>query len=116
MRGLATDADPRPVAAVVLAAGAATRFGAPKQGLLLAEVLGRLRESGEIGEIVVVAGAYELEADARIVHCAEWELGPGASLRCGLRRSRGHARRGRDPRRWARPLAAGDRSGRRRLA
>jgi nicotine blue oxidoreductase len=85
MRGLAGDAEPRPVAAVVLAAGAATRFGGPKQALLLAEVLGRLRKSAEIGDIVVVAGAYELETDARLVSCADWELGPGASLRCGLR-------------------------------
>jgi nicotine blue oxidoreductase len=73
------------VAAVVLAAGAATRFGAPKQALLLDEVLDRVRQSGEIGEIVVVAGAYELETDARVVRCDDWELGPGASLRCGLR-------------------------------
>jgi nicotine blue oxidoreductase len=84
MDGLTADAEPRPVAAVVLAAGAATRFGAPKQGLLLDEVLGRLRASAEIGEIVVVAGAYELETDARLVRCPDWELGPGASLRCGL--------------------------------
>jgi len=35
--------------------------------------------------VVVVAGAYELEADALVVHCPEWELGGGASLRCGLR-------------------------------
>jgi len=32
-----------------------------------------------------VAGAYPLELDgARVVTCADWELGPGASLRCGL--------------------------------
>ena len=34
------------IAAVVLAAGAASRFGAPKQRLLLPEVLRRLREIG----------------------------------------------------------------------
>jgi CTP:molybdopterin cytidylyltransferase MocA len=74
-----------PVGAVVLAAGAATRFGAPKQGLLLAEVLSRVRASEPVGEVVVVTGAHELEADARVVHCPDWELGGGASLRCGLR-------------------------------
>ena len=47
-------------------------------------MLERVRESAEVGEIVVVAGAYELVAGARIVHCPEWERGPGASLRCGL--------------------------------
>ena len=85
MGGLTADAEPLPVAAVVLAAGAATRFGAPKQALLLDEVLGRLRASTEIGAIVVVVGAHELETDARLVSCPDWELGPGASLRCGLR-------------------------------
>jgi nicotine blue oxidoreductase len=84
MRDLAGDADPGSVAAVVLAAGAATRFGAPKQALLLDEVLARLGQSGEIGEIVVVVGAYELEANARLIRCDDWALGPGASLRCGL--------------------------------
>jgi CTP:molybdopterin cytidylyltransferase MocA len=74
-----------PVAAFVLAAGAATRFGAPKQALLLAEVLERVRASAEVDEIVVVAGAHELETHARVVLCPEWELGGGASLRCGLR-------------------------------
>jgi CTP:molybdopterin cytidylyltransferase MocA len=73
-----------PVAAVVLAAGAATRFGAPKQALLLAEVLGRVRSSTELGEIVVVTGAYELETDAHVVPCPGWERGGGASLRCGF--------------------------------
>jgi CTP:molybdopterin cytidylyltransferase MocA len=67
----------------VLAAGASTRFGSPKQRLLLAPVLRRLRESG-VDEVVVVLGAHELETDARTVRCPEWERGPGASLRCGL--------------------------------
>lgn len=71
------------VAAVVLAAGAARRFGAPKQRLLLPLVLERVRASG-VDEIVVVAGAHSLETDARVVDCGEWERGPGASLRCGL--------------------------------
>jgi CTP:molybdopterin cytidylyltransferase MocA len=79
-----TDRERSPVAAVVLAAGAATRFGSPKQDLLLDEVLGRARQSREIDEIVVVAGAYDVGARERVVGCAEWELGPGASLRCGL--------------------------------
>jgi nicotine blue oxidoreductase len=71
------------IGAVVLAAGAATRFGAPKQRLLVEEVLERVRAAG-IDEVVVVAGAHELEATAPIVPCADWKLGPGASLRCGL--------------------------------
>lgn len=73
------------VAAVVLAAGEATRFGAPKQRLLLPSVLDRLAGS-PVDEVVVVAGAYLLEAAdaARVVRCAEWARGPGASLRCGL--------------------------------
>jgi nicotine blue oxidoreductase len=71
------------IGAVVLAAGAATRFGSPKQRLLLEEVLGRVRAGG-IADVVVVAGAYELEASAVVAHCSDWERGPGASLRCGL--------------------------------
>jgi CTP:molybdopterin cytidylyltransferase MocA len=72
------------VGAVVLAAGAATRFGSPKQQLLLPRVLERLREA-HIDEVVVVAGAYPLTLDGvRVVECDDWELGPGASLRCGV--------------------------------
>jgi nicotine blue oxidoreductase len=71
------------IGAVVLAAGASTRFGAPKQRLLLGEVLDRVRRSS-VDEVVVVAGAYALETDARVVECPEWERGGGASLRCGL--------------------------------
>jgi CTP:molybdopterin cytidylyltransferase MocA len=77
------------IGAVVLAAGAATRFGAPKQQLLLGEVLASLR-AAPIDEIVIVEGAYDLlpcvsETQGNtLVHCGEWERGPGASLRCGL--------------------------------
>ena len=72
------------IAAVVLAAGASTRFGSPKQAVLLEPVLERVRRSSAVTEIVVVLGAHKLEASERSVHCPDWELGPGASLRCGL--------------------------------
>jgi CTP:molybdopterin cytidylyltransferase MocA len=72
------------VGAVVLAAGAASRFGSPKQRLLLAPVLARVRDASTIDDIVVVVGAHDVETDARTVRCADWERGPGASLRCGL--------------------------------
>lgn len=71
------------VAAVVLAAGASTRFGSPKQRILLEPVLERVRASA-VDDTVVVLGAYEVETDARVVRCPDWERGPGASLRCGL--------------------------------
>jgi CTP:molybdopterin cytidylyltransferase MocA len=69
--------------AVVLAAGASSRYGAspPKQVELLPAVLEALRASS-VDEVVVVSGAHPLPVES--VHCAEWELGPGASLRCGL--------------------------------
>jgi nicotine blue oxidoreductase len=69
------------IAAVVLAAGAATRYGRPKQREFLPAVLAAL----EGIETVVVQGAYELEAPAaRVVDCPRWADGPGVSLRCGL--------------------------------
>jgi nicotine blue oxidoreductase len=68
----------------VLAAGAATRYGSPKQRLFLPAVLDALRRSS-VDDVVVVTGAHEVETDARAVHCADWSRGPGASLRCGLR-------------------------------
>jgi CTP:molybdopterin cytidylyltransferase MocA len=76
-------------AAIVLAAGEASRFGSPKQHLLLPRVLDRLR--GSVDEVVVVQGAHELTLPSdtpspgvRVVPCAGWMDGPGASLRCGL--------------------------------
>jgi CTP:molybdopterin cytidylyltransferase MocA len=79
-------------AAIVLAAGEATRFGAPKQRLLLPMVLERLSQTS-VDEIIVVEGAYRLELPSykllqgipvRSVRCPQWRRGPGASLRCGL--------------------------------
>jgi CTP:molybdopterin cytidylyltransferase MocA len=69
--------------AVVLAAGASSRYGTapPKQVELLPAVLDAVRRSSVDG-VVVVSGAHSLDIDS--VHCADWERGPGASLRCGL--------------------------------
>jgi len=71
------------VCAVVLAAGASSRYGTepPKQVALLPHVLTALHESS-VDEIVVVSGAHALPVES--VHCPDWEHGPGASLRCGL--------------------------------
>ena len=73
------------VGVVVLGAGSASRFGSPKQVLLLPRVLERVRAARAADEIVVVAGAHALpDVGEAVVECAEWERGPGASLRCGL--------------------------------
>jgi CTP:molybdopterin cytidylyltransferase MocA len=74
------------VAAVVLAAGASSRYGVdpPKQQILLPRVLDALSQTA-VDEVVVVVGAHPVEAPgARVVRCSDWERGPGASLRCGL--------------------------------
>jgi CTP:molybdopterin cytidylyltransferase MocA len=72
------------ISAVVLAAGASTRFGSPKQAILLEPVLERVRGSAAVDDIVVVLGAHDVETRERAVPCPDWERGPGASLRCGL--------------------------------
>lgn len=80
------------IAAVVLAAGAASRYGSPKQRVYLPSVLARLAETS-IRDVVVVEGAHSLEGvtlgAVRVVRCPDWERGPGASLRCGLAALRG---------------------------
>lgn len=69
--------------AIVLAAGASSRYGdsPPKQTVFLPLVLAALRETSVDG-VVIVSGAHELDVDS--IRCPEWERGPGASLRCGL--------------------------------
>jgi nicotine blue oxidoreductase len=71
------------VYAVVLAAGASSRYGTepPKQVELLPQVLAALAQSA-VDDVVVVSGAHALPVAS--VRCPDWELGPGASLRCGL--------------------------------
>jgi nicotine blue oxidoreductase len=79
------------ISAVVLAAGESTRFGVPKQSLLLPFVLRSLAETS-VDEVVVVVGAHELELPpagagripVRTVRSSDWRAGPGASLRSGL--------------------------------
>lgn len=74
----------RDVAAVVLAAGEASRFGAPKQRLLLPSVLDALQQT-PISDIVVVQGAYPLSVEGpRVATAHDWDRGPGVSLRTGL--------------------------------
>jgi CTP:molybdopterin cytidylyltransferase MocA len=71
------------IGAVVLAAGASSRYGTepPKQVEFLPRVLEALRKSA-VDKVVVVSGAHALPVES--VRCAEWDRGPGASLRCGL--------------------------------
>jgi nicotine blue oxidoreductase len=72
--------------AVVLAAGASSRYGTspPKQQELLPHVLAAVRRAASLDGVLVVAGAHPIEVDADVVQCPDWERGPGASLRCGL--------------------------------
>lgn len=80
----------------MLAAGAATRFGAPKQladldGMPLLEHVLRTMTAAPVGRVVVVLGAGADEVamavdlhGAEPVVCARWEEGQSASLACGL--------------------------------
>ena len=72
------------ISAVILAAGASTRFGSPKQAVLLEPIVQRVRGSAGVDDVLVVLGAHEVETSARFVRCPDWKRGPGASLRCGL--------------------------------
>jgi CTP:molybdopterin cytidylyltransferase MocA len=85
-----------PVAAVVLAAGASSRLGQPKQlvrlaGETLLERAVRVAGKAGCGPVVVVLGASaeKIQAecslgDARIVVNKDWAEGMGSSIRAGV--------------------------------
>jgi CTP:molybdopterin cytidylyltransferase MocA len=84
------------IGGLVLAAGAATRFGAPKQladldGVPLLEHALRTMTAAPVGRVVVVLGSGADEVAAGVdlhgadpVVCGRWEEGQSASLACGL--------------------------------
>jgi CTP:molybdopterin cytidylyltransferase MocA len=80
---------PWSVAAVVLAAGAGTRYGMPKvlagHGEWLRIAVATLRDGG-CGDIVVVLGAavVDVPEPARAVVAEDWADGLAASLRAGI--------------------------------
>jgi CTP:molybdopterin cytidylyltransferase MocA len=84
------------IGGLVLAAGAATRFGAPKQlaeldGRPLLEHSLRTMTATPVGRVVVVLGSGADEVMASVdlhgadpIVCSRWEEGQSASLACGL--------------------------------
>ena len=84
------------IAGLVLAAGASTRFGAPKQlalldGRPLLEHAVSAMTAAPLDEVVVVLGARAKEVRAavdlgaaRVVEADDWASGQSASLRAGL--------------------------------
>jgi len=84
------------IGGLVLAAGAGTRFGAPKQlaeldGMPMLEHSLRAMRAAPVGRVVVVLGSGAEEIVARVnlhgaepVVCARWQEGQSASLACGL--------------------------------
>jgi molybdenum cofactor cytidylyltransferase len=85
------------IGGVVLAAGAASRFGSPKQlaeldGVpLLQHAVDAMLAVPAVDPVVVVLGAEASRVrdavdfgDARVVECADWQEGMAASLRCGV--------------------------------
>jgi CTP:molybdopterin cytidylyltransferase MocA len=84
------------IGGLVLAAGAATRFGAPKQlaeldGLPLLEHSLRTMTAAPVGRVVVVLGSGAEDVIASVdlhgadpIVCSRWEEGQSASLACGL--------------------------------
>lgn len=84
-------------AAVVLAAGASTRFGSPKQlarlgGETLLERAVRVAREAGCSPVVVVLGASAAQiraecllGDAHVVVNDDWATGMGGSIACGVR-------------------------------
>jgi molybdenum cofactor cytidylyltransferase len=86
----------RPTAGIVLAAGAAQRFGRLKQllswqGETLVRRAARTAVEAGLDPVVVVTGAHAPEVEAELVglrvvinRCSEWQSGQSASIKAGL--------------------------------
>ena len=84
------------IGGLVLAAGAATRFGAQKQlaeldGVPMLEHSLRTMSAARVGRVVVVLGSGADEIVSKVnlhgadpIVCARWDEGQSASLACGL--------------------------------
>jgi molybdenum cofactor cytidylyltransferase len=85
------------IAGLVLAAGGASRFGAPKQlaeleGVpLLQHAVDAMLAVPALDRVVVVLGSYAEEVGAAVrfasaepIVCPDWAAGMAASLRCGI--------------------------------
>jgi molybdenum cofactor cytidylyltransferase len=87
----------RPAAGIILAAGASSRLGQPKQlldwhGEPLVRRAARTALEGGLSPVVVVTGAHAVEVEAAldglpicIARCDDWASGQSASLKAGLR-------------------------------
>lgn len=82
------------IGAVVLAAGASSRLGQPKQlvlrdGETLVHRVARVALEAGCSPVVVVEGAVGLsdavhDLAVEVVACPHWDAGQGASLKCGV--------------------------------
>ena len=79
------------IAAIVLAAGGSSRFGSPKQVLLLERVLANVRAAA-VDDVIVVLGAHAADilrdvelGGARVVINDDWRDGMSTSIQAGLR-------------------------------
>ena len=70
-------------------AGRPRASGRRSSGLLVDEVVARARESRSLDELVVVAGAHDVDAAVPVVPCPSWAARPGGVA--SLRRSRPRA-------------------------
>ena len=84
------------VAAVILAAGEARRFGAPKplldwHGEPFIRHIARTALAADLSPVIVVSGAYPSEVqgalqglDVSVVHNSQWQAGQSTSVQTGL--------------------------------
>jgi molybdenum cofactor cytidylyltransferase len=84
------------IAAIILAAGASTRMGYPKQllpfqGQSLLRAIAKTAVSANFAPVIVVLGASiaqtrleVIDLPVQIVENQDWQRGMGASIRCGM--------------------------------